>query len=216
MFATGKIKQKLRNRQNILKTRRMFTALLLSFIILLTFSACEVKVSNYQEEENTNTQEVISKENEEERKYEEQKQKYIGNPIPEFKMLNLSGNLIDLSEIKGPYLLYFSRVDCPACIEVFPLIENLQGVGTPAIKIYRRDSKNQIVNLYKELGFEPDYQTLLSGIEDPDNNTVLDTFDLIAVPTIFFVDGNNTVTWIHVGSTTYDKLRDMADNYLQD
>jgi thiol:disulfide interchange protein len=57
---------------------------------------------------------------------------------------------------------------------------------------------------------------LLSGIEDPDNNTVLDTFDLIAVPTIFFVDGNNTVTWIHVGSTTYDKLRDMADNYLQD
>ena len=102
MAATGKIKQKLRNRQNILKTTRMFTALLLSFIILLTFSACEVKVSNYQEEENTNTQEVISKENEEERKYEEQKQKYIGNPIPEFKMFNLSGNLIDLSELKGP------------------------------------------------------------------------------------------------------------------
>ena len=48
MVATGKIKQKLRNRQNILKTTRMFTALLLSFIILLTFSACEVKVSNYQ------------------------------------------------------------------------------------------------------------------------------------------------------------------------
>lgn len=193
-----------------------FTTLCLILLLLLTATACETRVSDLEDTRRILDSETESNQPTDETRYADQRQKYIGNPVPDFRMLSLSGNMVDLGKTSGPFLLYFSRVDCPACVETLPLIEKVKGDGVPVITIYRRDSKREIVNLYEELGIEPDSDVILSGIEDSENNTVLETFDLIAVPTTFFVDENNIVKWIHIGGATNDELRDMCHEYLRD
>jgi len=145
---------------------------------------------------------------------ERQTETLVGDIVPEFQMLNLDSNMVDLRKTKGPYLLFITQIKCPTCEKVLPLIENLKGDGENIISIYRKDSKREILETYEKYELNPDLSTILSGIEDPERNTVIEDFDLTSVPTLLFVDESNIVQWIHQGDVTNAELRDMASQYM--
>lgn len=157
---------------------------------------------------------ITSTESEGEGEINRQIETLIGNIVPEFQMANLNSSTVDLRKTKGPYLIVITQVSCPVCAKVLPLIEDFKGDGESVISIYRKDSKREILEVYEEYGLEPDLSSLLSGIEDPERNTVLEAFNLTSVPTLIFTDKDNIVQWVHEGDITSVELRDMANQYM--
>jgi len=205
------------NKQNRLKEKGAipkmkkikFTAvIMIILLLLLTFTGC-ININVPAETPNEPTVET----SEEASEILAQHDKFVGSPTPDFKMKNLDGELTDVKDLKGtPYLLVFSRTDCPACIEMQPLLENLK-TEVKIVEVFRRDSEKTLLQYSQDLSIALD-RTWLAGEDDTSNNTIIEAFELVIVPTIFYVDKSGIVKEISTGTLSVEELSVIVDSIL--
>ncbi len=123
---------------------------------------------------------------------------YKQSAIPDFQMRNCNGDLISLTEIDQDYVIYFGRIDCEWCDKALSQIETLKDEGVLVVSVYRRDYTEDVKEHLESSGYSFDEYTLC-GMSDPDNNNVLDLFDLVSVPTVLTVK-NGIIDAIKVGT----------------
>jgi len=138
---------------------------------------------------------------------------FLNKEIPDFKMKNLQGELVNIKDIEGPFILDFALVTCPGCIELYPVLEHVTNDGIRVIEVFRKNSKKEIEEMLTENGLK-EGSDILSGLEDPDNNNVMEVFKLTAVPTMFFIDSNKIVKHIEIGSLPYEDISNLINEYL--
>ena len=196
----------------ITKKRIIVSSILLSLVFL---TSCSFSINIPSETKDANN-DIIEDEKFHEEEHEKDMELYLeeflNKEVLDLEMKNLNGDLINIKEIEGPFLLNFSRVTCPSCVELYStLLEAKKDLEI--IEVYYRDSKNEILDMFKENNFIEDL-SILSGIEDLDNNNVMADFKLIAVPTTFFIDSDKIVQHIEMGSMSYDILSGLVKEHL--
>lgn len=198
------------------KIKPMLLILLMNLFLL---TACEITLNIPKHENVIKNNDDSSIENEaieREEKYKIDEQEFLNNflhkEIPDLKMKNINNEYVDIKQINGPFLLNFSRTDCPACLELYPIFP-LANKEVEVIEVYYRDTKDEILKMIENNNFEIN-SNIISGLEDPSDNQVMDIFKLIAVPTTFFIDENKKVQHIEIGSFTLDEMLLLIDEYL--
>lgn len=184
------------------------------FLVLVFLTSCGITIDipmHEPELETANESEELSPE-ELAKQDQEYKERFVDKEVPDFKMNNLTKDLISLSDLIGtPYVLYFARTDCDSCDEIYPEIEKLKNSGYLVVSVYRRNSATEILEKIPE-ALNDKY--ILSGLEDEKNNNVLELFDLQSVPTLFFVNSKGVVKDIVIGSNSDDDLLKIAKKAL--
>ena len=179
--------------------KKKLCALLVGALLTMPLSGCTININANNVDKDTAIVSDLEKDiaTDEEAKFVAD---YSNTEIPDFKMLNSDGKLISLKELKGNYIVYFARTDCEWCDKALPQIQQLKDDGLRVVSIYRRNTVEEVKEHLTELEFTFDELTLC-GMSDPDNNNVLDLFDLPSVPTTLAVK-DGVIVGIHIGTET--------------
>jgi peroxiredoxin len=125
-----------------------------------------------------------------------------GTRAPEFILPTIDGNSISLREAltKGPVLLVFFKVSCPACQYAFPFFERLyranQGANVSVLGV-SQDNAGDTRLFLKEFGV-----TFPVALDDPSTFAVSSAYGLTNVPTLFYIDPSGE---IEVSSVSWAK-----------
>jgi len=126
-------------------------------------------------------------------------------PAPDFKLRDIRGNIIQLSDFKGKIVLVnFWATWCAACIEEMGSMQNLyenlkkQGVEIVAISIDRWNEDRIIEYADKnKLNFHI--------LRDPDQK-VRKQYYVMGLPTSYLIDGEGKIRGYASGARTWDSL----------
>jgi thiol-disulfide isomerase/thioredoxin len=189
--------------------------LILLMLAVMILTSCSITINIPYKDQTENLTEA---EEDPDKKYEKEEKefinKYLHREIPDLEMKNLAGEMVNIKEIDKPFLLTFSRVDCPSCVELYPVLAQLkENTDICVVEVYYRNSKEEIMDMLVENGFDID-NSLLSRADDEEKERIMETFGLVAVPTTFFVDSSKTVQYIEVGSLPYEEIVNIINEYL--
>lgn len=123
----------------------------------------------------------------------------------DFKLKDLNGNELSLSDLKGKKVfLNFWATWCPPCKAEMPEIE----------KLYQETKDSDLVIVAVEIG-EP-LDTVKSFIDsnkynfkvllDPDQ-TVATKYNITSIPTSYFIDTDGNIASKHVGGMNIDQMK---------
>ena len=123
----------------------------------------------------------------------------------DFKLKDLNGNELSLSDLKGKKVfLNFWATWCPPCKAEMPEIE----------KLYQETKDSDLVIVAVEIG-EP-LDTVKSFIDsnkynfkvllDPDQ-TVATKYNITSIPTSYFIDADGNIVYKHVGGMNIDQMK---------
>ncbi|GEQ21802.1 thiol:disulfide interchange protein tlpA [Clostridium butyricum] len=123
----------------------------------------------------------------------------------DFKLKDLNGNELSLSDLKGKKVfLNFWATWCPPCKAEMPEIE----------KLYQETKDSDLVIVAVEIG-EP-LDTVNSFIDsnkynfrvliDPDQ-TVATKYNITSIPTSYFIDADGNIVYKHVGGMNIDQMK---------
>ncbi len=133
-----------------------------------------------------------------------------GQPAPEFALEDLQGRVYRLSELRGtPLVLNFWATWCPPCRAEMPLLEYhaqvLQG-QVLFLAINYRETRDLVEPFVEELGL-----TYMKVLLDPQGEASA-RYNVLALPTTFFVDAEGIIRDIHLGALTQEQLSGYLDN----
>ena len=122
-----------------------------------------------------------------------------GKPAPQFKLKNMTGRTVSLSDYKGKVvLLDFWAVWCGPCKTSLPFLETLRKKyarhGFEVVGLHvddRRPPLDEVMGYLRDLKIR--YPNLMSTFE------VDESFQLAGIPTSFVVDRDGMVQRTHVG-----------------
>ncbi len=122
----------------------------------------------------------------------------VGNQAPDFQLQDLDGNTVSLSELRGsPVMLNFWASWCGPCRAEMPYIQQIydewQDQGLVVLTINLRESQATVRQFMEDLGLT--FPALLDT-----NNAVTDLYNVTAIPTTFFIDGDGVIQAMKVGS----------------
>ncbi|MVX63674.1 redoxin domain-containing protein [Clostridium chromiireducens] len=128
----------------------------------------------------------------------------------DFKLKDLNGNELSLSDLKGKKVfLNFWATWCPPCKAEMPEIE----------KLYQETKDSDLVIVAVEIG-EP-LDTVKSFIDsnkynfkvllDPDQ-TVATKYNITSIPTSYFIDTDGNIVSKHVGGMNIDQMKAYIKN----
>ncbi len=121
---------------------------------------------------------------------------YVGAPAPQFKLPELGGTLVSLSQFRGrPVLVNFWATWCPGCEEEMPDLEKLyekhKKDGLEILAISVDEDRKPVMPFVARLN--PSFKVLLC-----DENTA-HAYDVFGLPTTFLVDADGVVVKKYVG-----------------
>lgn len=124
----------------------------------------------------------------------------IGEPAPEFTLLDSGGNVVRLSDFRGKtVVMNFWATWCSPCRKEFPEL----------IKLYNRNVDRGLVVLGVDLQESPDIVRSFLNEFGATYPVVIDTkgdvaarYRLLGLPTTYFIDGDGIVRAQHVGELT--------------
>ena len=131
-----------------------------------------------------------------------------GDPAPDFTITDIDGNVFKLSNYRGTVVLleFFSTL-CPKCqAEVADLKQLYQIYGPDALLILSisREASATLRN------FRDTYQIPWRIASDP-QSVVFNEYDITTVVTLFIIDQEGIIYWIHVGYTNATTLKAKLD-----
>lgn len=138
-------------------------------------------------------------------------EEYIGTPAPDINLIDMNGNEIILSKLRGKRIvLDFWATWCPPCKKEIPHFIKLAGQVT---------SENLVI-----IGISSEKKSVLenfikkSGINYPiasANDLPAPFTGILSIPTTFFIDRNGIIQNVLVGYHDYDTLKAnaLAENY---
>lgn len=134
-----------------------------------------------------------------------------GPSVPDRTFETFSGDEVSLAEfVDAPLVVNFWASWCPPCVAEMPDFERVhidRGDEVRFIGVNTQDSLEQAEALAAQTGVTYDL-----GL-DPDGALFSD-FEVIAMPSTFFVDADGAIVHRHAGLLTEQQLRDLIDDHL--
>lgn len=130
-----------------------------------------------------------------------------GNLAPDFSLVDLNGNPIELSDYRGEkVLLNFWATWCPPCKAEMPYMQEMyekyreDGFEILAVNsTVTEKSRDNVVDFVAEYG-------LSFPIPMDEKNRVSSDYEIMAFPTSFFIDSDGVIRSITVGGMTKEHL----------
>lgn len=134
-----------------------------------------------------------------------------GPPVPDRTFETFDGQERSLAELTGtPLVVNFWASWCPPCVAEMPDLERVHvdlGDEVRFIGLNTQDDLEQAEVLVTQTGVTYDL-----GL-DPEGALFSD-FEVVAMPTTFFVDDAGAIVHRHAGLLTEQQLRDLIDEHL--
>lgn len=123
----------------------------------------------------------------------------VGRPIPDFAAVDLAGDTVSLSSLRGtPYLLNLWATWCTPCRKETPFLQSLyekkrgEGFRIVGVSMDSGDAEDQVRDFIEEFGVT--YTMLL----DPQMRA-MDRFNVLGLPASFLVDREGFLRWMRFG-----------------
>ncbi len=136
----------------------------------------------------------------------------IGQAAPDFELQTVDGQVYRLSDLKGkPVMLNFFATWCPPCRAEMPLLEETykeykdQGFVIVAINLNEADVA--ITSFQQKLG-------LTFPIVVDKSDAVSRAYDIVPLPTSYFVDKNGIVQGLYKGEIRKPQLLELIKKIL--
>lgn len=127
----------------------------------------------------------------------------VGQPAPDFTLLDLNDNEVSLSDFKGqPVMVNFFASWCPPCIEEAPEIQRFQESHGDKIKLLiidRAEPKRLVVE------FKEKFQSTSTYLLDK-NDSLARPYGILGQPETFFIDKNGIVREHIIGPLEYEQF----------
>lgn len=134
-----------------------------------------------------------------------------GPPVPDRTFETFEGEELSLAELTGtPLVVNFWASWCPPCVAEMPDLERVhldRGDEVRFVGLKTQDSPEQAEALVERTGVTYDL-----GL-DP-NGALFSDFEVVAMPTTFFVDDAGAIVHRHAGLLTEQQLRGLIDEHL--
>lgn len=135
----------------------------------------------------------------------------VGPPVTERSFETFEGELTSLRAFSGePLVVNFWASWCPPCIAEMPEFERVHLARRDEVRfvgLNTQDSLARAETLAEQTGV-----TYLLGL-DPDGLLFRD-FEVIAMPSTYFVDAAGTIVHRHAGILSEDQLHQLIDQHL--
>jgi peroxiredoxin len=136
--------------------------------------------------------------------YKMQNPMTIGAAAPDFELTTLSGNTIQLKEFQGqPGLVSIGATWCPDCRREAPLLQNIHETY-PELAVIAVDSREDIDTVQ---AFANEFGLTYPIALDYDGK-VLESYGVIAIPTLFFIDDQGHIQIQIVERVSEEKMQD--------
>lgn len=136
-----------------------------------------------------------------------------GALVPDFRLLNLSGELVHLSDLGKPAIVNFWASWCGFCIEEMPDFERVhQAVGdrVEVIGINREESLATARQFAGETGAT---YTLVLDLDDELGGRG-GPYQVVGMPTTLYVRADGTVDTVKVGFHTFEEMSELANRLI--
>ena len=115
----------------------------------------------------------------------------VGEPAPDFRLENLDGQSISLSDFRGkPILLNFWATWCPPCVSEMPYIQQVyeewSGKGLVVLAVNIGESSPKVK------GFLQAHDLSLPVLLDTKENTA-EKYNITGIPASFFIDSDGII-----------------------
>ena len=131
-----------------------------------------------------------------------------GEPIPDFDLPTLDGRRVRLSDLRGsPVVINFWATWCGPCKQEMPLLVEQynwnkgRGLRVLAIDTLANDNRDDMRAFVKQ--FNMNFDVLVD-----ETDAIAGGWEVMGLPTTFFVKPDGTVAKVHVGQMTADQLKD--------
>ncbi|EIJ77982.1 ahpC/TSA family protein [Bacillus methanolicus PB1] len=131
-----------------------------------------------------------------------------GVKAPDFEIKTLTGETVKLSQFEGKkVMLNFWATWCPPCKEEMPEMEQ-----------FYREKKEEIVILAVNIDPQYDVQRFAKemGVTFPilldEDDSVNKKYQILTIPTTFFIDEKGMIRSKYLGSMTIDKMKQYLDD----
>ena len=137
----------------------------------------------------------------------------VGAPAPDFRLLDLSGAPVRLSEVGRPAVVNFWASWCSFCVEEMPDFQRLHaqfGDRVAVIGVNRGESPATVQRFAEETGTR--YTILL----DPGDEVGTESgpYHVVAMPTTYYVGADGRIAEVVVGFQTLERIRQAVGGLL--
>jgi peroxiredoxin len=130
----------------------------------------------------------------------------VGAKAPDFELKTLTGDSVKLSDLKGKkVMLNFWATWCPPCKEEMPAMEKLHKEAGEDLLILA-------VNIDPHLdvqGFVNENKLTFQILLDTDD-TVNEKYQILSIPTTYFIDSKGIIQHVSLGSMEYDEMKELT------
>ncbi|WPS85489.1 TlpA family protein disulfide reductase (plasmid) [Brevibacillus halotolerans] len=133
----------------------------------------------------------------------------IGLKAPDFKLTNLEGKEVQLSDFKGKDLIIeVVQTTCSACIQAQPEMDKFkqEHPDIPLVQVFPMENIVTIRDFLKNLN-SPEHSNVLTG---ESGNTFVRDYKTKWTPTLYFVNKEGVISFLHVGNTDSNSIADMT------
>lgn len=132
----------------------------------------------------------------------------IGQKAPDFELKTLDGQKIRLSQLQGKkVMLNFWATWCPPCKAEMPFMEKFYKEAGDEIEIIavNIDTENDVAGFAKNMKIT--FPILLDKKEQ-----VMKTYQVISIPTTYFIDKDGIIKHKFIGAMSPEKMREFTDS----
>lgn len=131
----------------------------------------------------------------------------VGLKAPDFELENLAGDKVKLSDFVGKkVMLNFWATWCPPCKAEIPDMQklSLEEQGNIVILAVNIDPENDVAGFAKQMGVT--FPILLDK-----TNKVNKTYQIISIPTSYFIDEKGLIKYKHIGAMDIKAMKKYID-----
>ena len=128
-----------------------------------------------------------------------------GGVAPDFSLQTLDGERVKLSDFEGKkVILNFWATWCKPCREEMPDLQSIYQESDDDVVILaiNMDAHNDVE------GFIDSYSVTFPVLLD-ENDQISDMYQIISLPTTYFIDEDGTIVQKHLGQITYEQLEEI-------
>ncbi|RFU70407.1 TlpA family protein disulfide reductase [Peribacillus saganii] len=132
----------------------------------------------------------------------------IGAKAPDIQLSDLDGNTVKLSDLKGKkVMLNFWATWCPPCKEEMPAMQDFYNEmdDNEAILSVNIDPENDVKDFAGKMGIT--FPIVLDH-----GGKVYDSYQVISIPTTYFIDSDGIIREKFIGAMTKDEMESKMDN----